>query len=344
MNGSVAVASPSSKSCASSDQGLDGISPAISELNNAIERIAPSRANVLIFGETGTGKEVVARSIHRRSANSEGPFIGVNCSAIPADLLESELFGHKKGTFTGAISDREGRFALAANGTLFLDEIGDMPLVLQVKLLRVLEERVIYPLGSDKPVPMTARLIAATHRDLEARVSDGLFREDLFYRLKVVPITMPPLRERSEDIPLLIDSICERLERDKQAAVTFSDAAIGALREYEWPGNIRELANLLERLTVLHPCGHIDKSHLPMRMCGGSVVDFADRIDSPESSLELGGDFDLKEHLRSTEAEIIQEALAASDGVIAKAARILQVQRTTLTEKVKRLGLYQMLE
>ena len=319
---------------------LTGHSAAMQALRQVIERIAPSLANVLILGETGTGKEVAAKTIHHQSGNRGGPFVPINCSAIPADLLESELFGHRKGTFTGAINDRVGRFELAAGGTLFLDEIGDMPTVLQVKLLRVLEERVIYPLGSDSAVPVTARLIAATHRNLDDLVQKGEFREDLYYRLNVVPVTIPPLRERVEDIPLLLKTMCHRILEDNQASVDFADSAMDALTLYPWPGNVRELLNLVERLTVLHPNGIVEVADLPPHIRGIPPGEEQDP-DSPEipQSLVHREDFDLKEHMRLTETEMIQQALLASDGVISKAAKILQVRRTTLAEKVKRLGL-----
>ena len=331
---------------------LTGQSESIRALKHTIERVAPANANVLILGETGTGKEVVAQNIHYRSDQRSGPFVPLNCSAIPADLLESELFGHKKGTFTGAVSDRIGRFELAAGGTLFLDEIGDMPLLLQVKLLRVLEERIIQPLGSDVAIPMQARIIAATHRDLERLVDDGRFREDLYYRLNVVPITVPPLRSRREDIPLLLESIAAELGEQKQVTIDFSEAAIDKLKQYDWPGNVRELANLVERLAVLHPNGRVDVDALPPRICGtGTDEAVADGLayhaglpDTLTDALADDQGFDLKEHLRTTESELIRQALIASDGVVAKAAKMLQVRRTTLAEKVKRLGLEVMLK
>ncbi len=338
---------------------LTGQDESLRALRRTIDCVAPSNANVLILGETGTGKEVVAKHIHYRSDKRSGPFVPLNCSAIPADLLESELFGHKKGTFTGAISDRIGRFELAAGGTLFLDEIGDMPLLLQVKLLRVLEERIIQPLGSDVAVPMKARIIAATHRDLEQLVSDGGFREDLYYRLNVIPITVPPLRSRRDDIPLLLESVAAELKKRRRVTVGFSEAAVDKLKQYHWPGNVRELANLTERLAVLHPNGHVDVDTLPLRIRG--PADDEPMADGPiavaneqpypaglsDTSTDAPTDeqgFDLKEHLRTTESELIRQALVASDGVVAKAAKMLQVRRTTLAEKVKRLGLEVMLK
>lgn len=316
-------------------RGLVGESEVVRDLKSVIDRVAPTKGNILVLGETGTGKEVVARNIHYRSVNNGGPFIPVNCSAIPADLLESELFGHKKGAFTGAVSDRKGRFELASGGTLFLDEIGDMPPVLQVKLLRVLEERKIYRLGGDSAVPMTARLIAATHRDLEERVEQGAFREDLFYRLNVIPVRVPPLRDRSEDIPDLIRELNFRRKHEHHVTIEFSAAASECLQHYQWPGNIRELANLVERLTVLHPDGHIEESDLPTEIRG--IPD--EPYESSKEELKLNGSFDLKTYLSSTEARLIRQALECSGGVIARAAELLHVRRTTLAEKVRRLDL-----
>ena len=319
-------------------RGLVGNSNVVQKLKSVIERVAPTSANVLVLGETGTGKEVVARNIHYQSSNNGGSFVPVNCSAIPADLLESELFGHRKGAFTGAISDRVGRFELASGGTLFLDEIGDMPLVLQVKLLRVLEDRMIYPLGGDSPVPMTARVVAATHRDLEQLVERDTFREDLYYRLNVVPIEVPPLRERKEDIPHLAYELSCRIRQEQNVAVEFSDAAIEKMQQYDWPGNIRELANLVERLTVLHPDGSVEVEDLPLEFHGSSVVNSSSaQMVLPQPGLT--GGFDLKEYLQMTEAELIRQALDHAGGVVSRAAELLHVRRTTLTEKVKRLGL-----
>lgn len=316
-------------------RGLVGESEVVRDLKSVIDRVAPTNGNILILGETGTGKEVVARNIHYRSAINGGPFIPVNCSAIPADLLESELFGHKKGAFTGAITDRKGRFELAAGGTLFLDEIGDMPLVLQVKLLRVLEERRIYRLGGDSSIPMTARLVAATHRNLEKRVEDGSFREDLYYRLKVVPVRVPPLSDRAEDIPDLIRELSFRRNNKQQVTIEFSPCALECLKRYKWPGNIRELANIVERLRVLHPDGCIEASDLPAEIRG--VPDVSDEPVGEESKMTDG--FDLREYLKSTEAQIIRQALDCSGGVITRAAELLHVRRTTLTEKIRRLGM-----
>jgi len=244
-------------------RSLVGNSCAIREVRNLIHRVSASDATVLILGESGTGKEVVARNIHYYSPRREGPFVPLNCGAIPSELLESELFGHEKGAFTGAISARQGRFEMAEGGTVFLDEIGDMPLAMQIKLLRVLQERIFERVGSNKSVRTNVRIIAATHRDLEEAIEKGAFREDLYYRLNVFPIEMPPLRERTEDIPLLVDELLRRLEHEHRGSVRLTPAATASLCHYPWPGNVRELANLMERLVILHPYGLVDVHDLP---------------------------------------------------------------------------------
>ncbi|RMD79163.1 MAG: sigma-54-dependent Fis family transcriptional regulator, partial [Gammaproteobacteria bacterium] len=250
-------------------RSLVGNSRAIREVRRLIEQVAPTEATVLILGESGTGKEVVARNLHYYSPRRHKPFVPINCGAIPKELLESELFGHEKGAFTGAITARQGRFELAEGGTLFLDEIGDMEMAMQVKLLRVLQERVFERVGSNKPIRADVRIIAATHRNLEQAIADGRFREDLYYRLNVFPIEMPPLRERREDIPLLIQELITRLEHEKRGSVRLTQAAVMALCQYHWPGNVRELANLVERLVIMHPFGVVDVGDLPEKFRRG---------------------------------------------------------------------------
>ena len=326
-------------------RGLVGDSAAIGRLRNLIGKIAASRSNVLILGETGSGKEIVARNIHYRSPQNAGRFVPINCAAIPPDLLESELFGHKKGAFTGAMNDRDGRFMFASGGTLFLDEIGDMSPSLQVKMLRVLEERVIYRVGCNDPVPMTARLIAATHRDLEQSVAEGSFREDLFYRLNVVPISVPALRERKDDLALLASELGHRLQREQGVTVNLTPAAVNSLQVHDWPGNVRELANLIERLAVIHPNGTVDVADLPGKYrfplpSKGGNISLAENLSPGLSPVCLPeGGLNLKNYLRTTEAALIREALEHSDGTMTNAASLLQIGRTTLTDKVKRLGL-----
>src|SRR5688572_17813721 len=232
---------------------LTGNSSQLREIQALIRHVELTDANVLLLGESGTGKEVVARSVHHLSLRTDRPFIAVNCGAIPPELLESELFGHEKGAFTGAISTRKGRFELAEGGTLFLDEIGDMPLPMQVKLLRVLQERCFERVGGTKTLQSNVRLIAATHQDLEKKIGEGKFRMDLFYRLNVFPIELPPLRDRPEDIPHLIKEFAIRMELDHRSPIHFDQSAIQALSEHPLPGNVRELENLVERLAILYP-------------------------------------------------------------------------------------------
>ena len=252
-------------------RSLVGTSRAVQMVRKMIQQVANSEANVLILGESGTGKEVVARNLHYYSNRRDKAFVPVNCGAIPGDLLESELFGHEKGAFTGAISARQGRFELAEKGTLFLDEIGDMSLNMQVKLLRVLQERTFERVGSNKSIEADVRIIAATHRNLEEAITEGKFREDLFYRLNVFPIEMPPLRDRVEDIPLLVNELIRRIEHEKRGSVRLTQGAILALCQYNWPGNVRELANLVERLAILFPFGVVDVGDLPEKFQTDSV-------------------------------------------------------------------------
>jgi sigma-54 specific flagellar transcriptional regulator A len=315
-----------------------------------IEQVADSEATVLILGESGTGKEVVARKLHYHSLRRGKPFVPVNCGAIPADLLESELFGHEKGAFTGAINARQGRFELAEGGTLFLDEIGDMSMPMQVKLLRVLQERTFERVGSNKTIRTNVRIIAATHRDLEKQIAENKFREDLYYRLNVFPIDMPPLRDRVEDIPVLITDLISRIENEKRGSVRLTPAAVTALCQYSWPGNVRELANLIERLAILFPYGVVDIGDLPekFRPVGGleplsELPQVTVRGSEPETvtrvpRLPVDG-LDLKAHLSNLELDLIRQALDESDGVVAHAAKRLKMRRTTLVEKLRKYGL-----
>ena len=298
-----------------------------------VAQVAPSEATVLVVGETGTGKELVARSIHELSARAAGPFVPVNCGAIPAELLESELFGHEKGAFTGAIATRQGRFEMAAGGTLFLDEIGDMPLDMQVKLLRVLQERTFERVGSTRTLRAEVRIVAATHQNLEALVEEQKFRMDLFYRLDVFPIRTPPLRDRASDIAGLIEHQLSNLP--DADGLTLTEAALKRLAQYPWPGNVRELMNLVERLTILHAGQSVDAQHLPekYRYAGDAGSAETVAVGLPDEGV------DLKDHIARMETQLIQEALDRENGVVAKAAALLGLQRTTLVEKMKKLGI-----
>src|SRR5271163_1179370 len=242
-----------------------GASGAMRAIHRLVEQVAPFDTNVLILGESGTGKEMVARHVHELSGRSGHPFVPVNCGAIPADLLESELFGHEKGAFTGALSTRVGRFEFAEGGTLFLDEIGDMSLQMQVKLLRVLQERSFERVGSNRTIHCNVRIIAATHRDLDAAIIAGRFREDLYYRLNVFPLQMPPLCERLDDLPVLIEHLVQRQSHSAGRAIQFDQSAMNCLARNRWPGNVRELSNLLERLAILFPAQTITGADLPER-------------------------------------------------------------------------------
>jgi len=335
-------------------RSLVGNSRSVRAVRKLIEQVANTDANVLILGESGTGKEVVARNVHYHSARRDKPFVPINCGAIPSELLESELFGHEKGAFTGAISARQGRFELAEGGTLFLDEIGDMSLHMQVKLLRVLQERTFERVGSNKTITADVRIIAATHRNLEEAIREGRFREDLFYRLNVFPIEMPPLRERAEDIPLLINELVTRLEHEKRGSTRLTPAAIATLCEYPWPGNVRELANLIERLVIMYPFGLVDAPDLPekFRRTGSSEVPALDLLGEEPAALTAppSADYatlprlpreglDLKDHLARLEYHLIKQALDEAGGVVAHAAERLRLRRTTLVEKLRKYGL-----
>jgi sigma-54 specific flagellar transcriptional regulator A len=329
-------------------RSLVGRSDSIRHISKLIEQVSNTEASVLILGESGTGKEVAARNIHALSSRANKPFIPINCGAIPAELLESELFGHEKGAFTGAVTSRQGRFELANGGTIFLDEIGDMPLAMQVKLLRVLQERCFERVGSNKSIGVNVRIIAATHRNLEAAIGEGKFREDLFYRLNVFPIEMPPLRERGEDVPLLFNELISRIESDARPIVRLMPNAMHALSLYNWPGNVRELANLVERLTILYPNGIVSKENLPLRIQGeyksSCMVDMSERealwqVIKQDPTTTTPEGIDLKEHLVKTELTLISQALNESDWVVARAANYLNMRRTTLVEKMRKYGL-----
>ena len=342
-----------------------GTSAAMRAVHRLIEQVAPFDSNVLILGESGTGKEMVARHIHELSDRAGHPFVPVNCGAIPADLLESELFGHEKGAFTGALSTRLGRFEFAEGGTLFLDEIGDMSLQMQVKLLRVLQERSFERVGSNRTLDCNVRIIAATHRDLDAAMLEGRFREDLYYRLNVFPLEMPPLRERLDDLPVLIEHLVQRQSQSGGRRIQFDAGAMHALARNRWPGNVRELANLLERLAILFPSRTITAADLPDRYRSApatwpgeqTVAAPAAAVAPPcasvvppetgeptviyemlETMLPRGG-IDLKDHLSAIEMGLIRKALAEADGTVAEAARLLRIRRTTLVEKLRKYRL-----
>ena len=347
-------------------------SPAAKQMLQLAQRVASTDSTVLITGESGTGKEVVARNIHNLSERAKAPFVPVNCGAIPGELLESELFGHEKGAFTGAISTRKGRFELAEGGTLFLDEIGDMPQPMQVKLLRVLQERTFERVGGAKSIKANVRIVAATHQHLEEMIKNNDFREDLYYRLNVFPIETPALRERKEDIPLLIKELMTRFEHEQSKSVRFTDRAIASLMEHPWSGNVRELSNLIERMIIMYGEQVVDVSELPAKYRHIDIEEYQpeypeelqereainelfagfDYDDYDESDSDYGNDgatvahdslpdegINLKEYLADLEVSLINQALSKSDGVVARSAELLGMRRTTLVEKMKKYDL-----
>ena len=332
-------------------RSLVGTSREIKNVRSMMAQVADTDVTVLIEGESGTGKEVVARNLHYNSSRRKEPFVPVNCGAIPAELLESELFGHEKGAFTGAINSRAGRFEMAEGGTLFLDEIGDMPLHMQVKILRVLQEKSFERVGGNKSYTTNVRIVAATHRKLEKMIEEGTFREDLYYRLNVFPIEMPSLRERSEDIPLLINELVARLESENRGSIRFNSAAILSLCNHPFSGNVRELANLVERMAIMQPFGVVGVQDLPNKYRHVDVDDDEfDRLNTVEvkTSVVSSNDvvllpesgIDLKEYIMTLEQNLIQQALDNTGGVVARAADQLMIRRTTLVEKMRKYGLH----
>lgn len=302
-----------------------------------VARVADTDSTILLNGETGTGKGLIAKAIHQSSYRRNQPFVQINCGAIPENLLESELFGHVRGAFTGATAPKKGKFEQANGGTIFLDEIGDMSSDLQVKVLRALEEREFEPVGGCKTVKVDVRVIAATHRDLKQRVKDGLFREDLYYRLYVIPIEISPLRARKADIPLLADYFMQKFNCEKHMAVVgVADQALAMMVNYEWPGNVRELRNVMERLVVIKGEGEIAPADLPEE-----VRSIECSLDLP--TMELSGDgICLNTAVNEFEKNLIFQSLEKTQWVKKRAAKLLQLKRTTLVEKIKRHELQQL--
>jgi sigma-54 dependent transcriptional regulator, flagellar regulatory protein len=341
-------------------RSLVGSSRQIHKVREMMAQVADKDVSVIILGESGTGKEVVARNLHYHSNRRDEAFIPVNCGAIPAELLESELFGHEKGAFTGAISSRAGRFEMAQGGTLFLDEIGDMPLNMQVKLLRVLQEHTYERVGGTKTYKSDVRILAATHRNLEEMIKEGTFREDLYYRLNVFPIDVPSLRERAEDIPLLLNELINRMENEKRGSIRFNSAAIMSLASHPWSGNVREMANLVERLSIMYPYGVIGVNELPSRYRHVDDQDEQEFLDNLHSSMQFSAaeqvaevtqvvasnakaeallpvnGINLKEYLTDLEKSLIRQALEDCNNVVARSAEKLQIRRTTLVEKMRK--------
>jgi DNA-binding NtrC family response regulator len=316
------------------ERALVGEHPAIVRLRALVERVAATEVTVLITGESGTGKEVVAQAIHALSARCDQSFVPVNCAAIPHDLLESEMFGHERGAFTGAAGSRHGLLTTADRGTIFLDEIGEMPRGLQAKLLRVLEDGVVRPVGADRGTRVNVRVIAASNVDLAAAVASGAFREDLFYRLQVVPVVIAPLRDRRSDIPLLAEHVLERIrDRAPRRELAISREAMVALWSYDWPGNVRELENMVERLAILCEGSIIDTSILPDNLKVGA----RQAMPSIRAKLSNGG-ASLNDLVRELEGRLINDALKQTGGNKQAAARLLGLKRTTFSAKLRRCG------
>lgn len=317
--------------------GMIGRSKPMRKIFERIKKVAASNSTVLIGGPSGTGKELVAKAIHQCSTRQAKKIVNVNCGAIPGELLESELFGHEKGAFTGAVSNRMGRFEAANEGSIFLDEIGDMPLLLQVKLLRVLQQREIERVGSSVTTPVDVRIITATHRNLEDSVQQGNFREDLYYRLNVIPIKIPALKDRREDIPLLISYFLSRfVSADGRNDIELDDETFEILMSYEWPGNVRELENLIERLVILRGGNKIRPQDLPpkiLALTNRSAIDTEDLVHLPDNGINL------KNFMNEVEESLIRQALNKTKGNKNQASKLLQMNRTTLIEKMKKRNL-----
>ena len=371
-----------------------GASTSAEALRTLIARVASSTATALITGESGTGKELVARALHDQSDRSQANFVPINCAAIPTGLVESELFGHRKGSFTGAMTDRIGRFELANGGTIFLDEIGDLSLDMQVKLLRVLQERSVDPVGGTKSVPVDVRVVAATHRDLEQEIVAGRFREDLYYRLNVLPLNTPALRQRSQDVPVLLAHFAAHFAQKGQTPISFAADFLGALQDYAWPGNVRELSNLVDRFSTLFSGQQLkmntvppsllpkglqliqaerlaastsDNTDLPVVAGAVSIENHSANADvmnpfanpAPDQPLDAHNEVEhiimlaqglpslppeglsLKDRLADIERDLIVQALQRTDGNVSQTARLLNLQRTTLIEKLNKYDLRQ---
>jgi sigma-54 specific flagellar transcriptional regulator A len=337
--------------------GLVGHSEILRSVTRLLGKVAGTDTTVLILGESGTGKEVVAQCLHQHSTRARGPFVALNCGAIPPELMESELFGHEKGSFTGALLTRKGRFELAEGGTLFLDEVAEMTASMQVKLLRVLQEHQYERVGGSKPREANVRIIAATHRNLEERIREGLFREDLYYRLNVFPVELPPLRKRGDDVFLLLEHFLAERAKEGFAPFTLSAPVQQLLLEHPWPGNVRELQNLVERLSILRAGEEVLLADLPLHMRRGqepletesdalravwSVGQDEDVVSPAAMSATPTlpeGPFDLKEYLEEIERHLILQALDVCDHVVARAAERLGLRRTTLVEKLRKYAI-----
>ncbi len=354
------------------DEIIKGSCEATEQLKKLVNMVSQSSSTVLLRGETGCGKDVVAQAIHKYSSR-KGSLINVNCAAIPSELLESELFGHEKGAFTGADSQRQGRFELSDEGTLFLDEIGDMPMSLQAKLLRAIESKRIQRVGGKKEIELNLRLICATHQNIEKKIDEGTFRSDLFYRINVFPIEIPTLAERKDDIPLLVNSMLSELKTSGALIPKFDPSALLALKEYIWPGNVRELKNVVERASIIFPDKEISAENIRDNLIRISIPNekeeqenlwemTAELVDSKAEDIneELHNPLphpshykrwfkfmekiDLRRHLSEVEITLIESALESNKGSVTKTAQCLKINRTTLIEKMKKLSIQKKVE
>ncbi|MDO9515899.1 MAG: sigma-54 dependent transcriptional regulator [Syntrophales bacterium] len=313
---------------------MTGKSKGMLKVYSLVKKMAETAANVLVLGESGTGKELVARAIHENSSRKDGPFVPINCGGIPENLLESELFGYMKGSFTGAYADKAGLFEIAHTGTIFLDEIGELSSLLQVKLLRVVQEKTFRRIGGARDISVDVRIISATNQNLEERVKSGDFREDLFYRLNVIPVEVPPLRERKEDIPLLVDHFIEKYSREYNKEIKkISPYAMGLLTQYPFPGNVRELENIIERSVALETTNIILPENLEMAAAGGAAFPSADDIEIPEEGI------DLNEEVATFERDLMKKALQKTGGSKTKAAKLLKVSLDSLRYRFDKLGM-----
>ncbi|MCS6924308.1 MAG: sigma-54 dependent transcriptional regulator [Candidatus Binatia bacterium] len=311
---------------------LVGEHPLIAKIKAVVQRVANTDATVLITGESGTGKELVARELHALGPRGREAFVAVNCAALPGELLESELFGHMRGAFTGALASRKGMFQLAHGGTIFLDEIGEMPLSLQAKLLRVLQERMIWPVGAEHPVPVDVRIIAATNKDLRTQIQTRAFREDLFYRLQVIPIHLPPLRARRSDIPLLVNHFLDKANQRYHRQVQITTETMVWLWEYDWPGNVREVENLVEQLVILASGNQVTPEDLPPH-----IVSAVSTRHLAPPMLADEDDLDITRAVEALERRYIEKALSRANGNKSMAAQLLKLNRTTFLAKLRRI-------
>ncbi|MGO1502347.1 MAG: sigma-54-dependent transcriptional regulator [Marinobacter sp.] len=339
VNSALKLAQPDSNESEGTDEPglLLGNSAQIKKLRNQTRKLARSQAPVFISGESGSGKELVARMIHLQGPRSDGPFVAVNCGAIPSELMESEFFGHKKGSFTGAVENKDGLFRSANGGTLFLDEVADLPLAMQVKLLRAIQEKAVRPVGDTKELPVDIRLLSATHKNLAELVQDGGFRQDLFYRINVIELAVPPLRDRTDDIALLANHILERIAREYECdKATLTKDAVNRLKEHDFPGNVRELENILERAFTLCDAEQISATDLHL---GNGLAGSGNAISDASPSLVPEGDIDLEGYLESIERQAIDKALEATRWNKTAAAKKLGISFRALRYRLKKLGM-----